>query len=95
MKAYIIADIEMKDPVAYEAYRRDVPAMIAAYGGRYLVRGGATRVLEGDWQPRRMVILEFPSMQQAEAFYGSAEYEALKAIRINASDSRLVVVEGC
>jgi uncharacterized protein (DUF1330 family) len=95
MKAYIIADIEMKDPVAYEAYRRDVPAMIAAYGGRYLVRGGATRVLEGDWQPRRMVILEFPSMRQAEAFYGSAEYEALKAIRINASDSRLVVVEGC
>jgi uncharacterized protein (DUF1330 family) len=95
MKAYIVADIEMKDPVAYEAYRRDVPAMIAAYGGRYLVRGGATRVLEGDWQPRRMVILEFPSMQQAEAFYGSAEYEALKAIRIRASDSRLVAVEGC
>lgn len=95
MKAYIVADIEVEDPVAYEAYRRDVPAMIAAYGGRYLVRGGATRVLEGDWQPRRMVILEFPSMQQAEAFYGSAEYEALKATRIRASDSRLVAVEGC
>ena len=95
MKAYIVADIEMKDPVAYEAYRRDVPEMIAAYGGRYLVRGGATRVLEGDWQPRRMVILEFPSMQQAEAFYGSAEYAALKAMRINASHSRLVAVEGC
>jgi uncharacterized protein (DUF1330 family) len=95
VKAYIVADIEMKDPVAYEAYRRDVPAMIAAYGGRYLVRGGATRVLEGDWGPRRMVILEFPSMQQAEAFYGSAEYRALKAIRIRASDSKLVAVEGC
>jgi uncharacterized protein (DUF1330 family) len=95
MKAYIVADIEIADPEAYEAYRRDVPAMIAAYGGLYLVRGGATRVLEGDWQPRRMVILEFPSMQQAEAFYGSPEYQALKAIRVGASHSRLIAVEGC
>lgn len=95
MTAYVVADIEITDPEAYETYRRDVPAVIAAYGGRYLVRGGATKVLEGDWQPRRMVILEFPSMRQAEAFYGSAEYQALMAIRVHASNSRLVAVEGC
>lgn len=95
MTAYIVADIELTDPAAYETYRRDVPAMIAAYGGRYLVRGGTTRVLEGDWQPRRMVVLEFPSMAQLDAFYASADYQALKAIRVHASDSRLVAVEGC
>lgn len=95
MKAYLIADIEIRDPATYEAYRREVPAMIAAHGGRYLVRGGATEVLEGDWQPRRVVVLEFPSSRELEGFYHSAEYQALKAIRVRASDSRIIAVDGC
>jgi uncharacterized protein (DUF1330 family) len=94
MAAYVIADIEVTDPVAYEEYRAKVPAVIAAYGGRYLVRGGKSEVFEGDWRPRRVVVLEFPSMERLEAFYDAPEYQALKALRIRASDSRLFAVEG-
>jgi uncharacterized protein (DUF1330 family) len=67
MAAYLIADIEVTDPVAYEEYRKTVPAMIATHGGKYLVRAGKTEVLEGSWQPRRMVVVEFPSMTHLQA----------------------------
>jgi uncharacterized protein (DUF1330 family) len=68
MAAYVIADIEVLDSAGYEEYRRQVPATIAAYGGRYLARGGATEVLEGAWSPKRCAILEFPDMAQFKAW---------------------------
>ncbi|MBU6437529.1 MAG: DUF1330 domain-containing protein [Betaproteobacteria bacterium] len=94
MPAYVIADIEVKDPAAYEEYRQKVPTTISAHGGRYIARGGTTRVLEGDWAPRRCVILEFPSMQHFEQWWSSPEYRPLRALRERAAHSRLVVTEG-
>ena len=94
MHAYLSADFEATAVRAYEAYRRHVPEMISAHEGRYLVRGGAAEVLEGSWQPRRMVVLEFPSMARLRAFYDSADYAPLKALRMDASDPRILAVEG-
>ena len=95
MAAYIYANVDVTDPEAYEEYRRQVPAVIAAYGGRYLVRGGASDVLEGDGPaPARQVILEFPDMASLKAFYHSPEYRPLIAIRQKASKGRLVAIEG-
>ncbi len=94
MPAYVIADIEVHDPAAYEAYRQRVPATVAAHGGRYVARGGATRSLEGTWSPRRLVILEFPSLERFQAWWDSPEYQPLKAIRQGCSTGSLVVTEG-
>ncbi len=94
MSAYIYGNIEIQDPALYEQYRAMVPAMIAAHGGRYLVRGGAVEVLEGDGQALRQVILEFPDMASLKAFYHSPEYTAAKAIRQRASTGTLVAIEG-
>ena len=94
MSAYVIADVEVLDPAGYEAYRQQVPPTIAAFGGRYVVRGGALTALEGDWSPKRCVILEFPSMAQLEAWYDSPAYVPLRALRERTTKSRLVKVEG-
>jgi uncharacterized protein (DUF1330 family) len=94
MTAYLIADVEVIDQTAYEQYRQQVPATIAAHGGRYLARGGATKVLEGAWSPKRCVIIEFPSMGQLEAWWSSPEYAPLRAIRERAARSNLVVTQG-
>jgi uncharacterized protein (DUF1330 family) len=94
MAAYLIADIEVTDAEAFERYRIGVPAVIERFGGRYVVRGGATQNLEGDWQPRRMVILEFPTMEKLKAFYDSDDYAELLAARLAATDSRTILVEG-
>lgn len=94
MAAYIYASIEVTDPVTYEEYRRRVPAVIAAYGGRYLARGGAIVRLEGDAPAGRLVILEFPDMARLRAFYDSPEYRPLLAIRERASRSTLIAIEG-
>jgi uncharacterized protein (DUF1330 family) len=94
MAAYIYADVEVADLAAYETYRQRVPALIAAHGGRYLVRGGAVEVLEGDRVPRRQVILEFPDMASLKAFYTSPEYQTLIAIRQGASVGNLLAIEG-
>jgi uncharacterized protein (DUF1330 family) len=94
MTAYVFAEVEVTDPVAYEDYRRQVPAVIAKYGGRYLVRGGAATLHEGSATPQRLVILEFENMAKLRAFYDSAEYAPLLAIRSRASKSRLLSVEG-
>jgi uncharacterized protein (DUF1330 family) len=94
MSAYVIADVEVIDSAGYEQYRQQVPATIAAFGGRYLVRGGAVAALEGDWLPKRCVILEFPSMAQLEAWYDSPAYVPLRALRERTTKSRLVKVEG-
>ena len=74
MSAYIIAEIDITDPAAYEDYRRQVPDVIARYGGKYIVRGGRVEPLEGGWSPKRIAVVEFPSMEQALKFYRSPEY---------------------
>jgi len=94
MAAYLIANVEVTDPVAYEEYRRLAPAAIAAHGGRYLARGGATAVLEGEFAAHRLVILEFPDMARLRAFYDSPEYRPLLAIRQRTSHSTLTAIEG-
>ena len=94
MPAYIYGNVEITDPALYEEYRRDVPALIAAHGGRYLVRGGAVSVLEGPGVPHRQVILEFPDMAHLQAFYRSPEYQRLAAIRQRASTGTLFAIEG-
>ena len=94
MPAFLIADVEVTDPTGYEEYKKRVSVTIAAYQGRYLARGGATVVLEGDWLPSRAVIIEFPSVAQLKAWYDSPEYAPLKQIRIRTAKSRMVIVEG-
>lgn len=94
MAAYVIGEIEVTDPVAYEEYRKQVNAVNAKYGGRFLVRGGKSEVLEGGPAPKRMVVVEFPSLEQAQKWYRSAEYGPLIKLRQKASTGRLVLVEG-
>lgn len=94
MAAYLYGNIEITDPVLYEQYRAQVPAVIAAHGGRYLARGGAVTPLEGDTPAHRQVILEFPTMAQLQAFYRSAAYAPLLALRQRAARGSLVAVEG-
>ena len=94
MPAYIVVNCEVTDPVKYDQYKALAPAAIARHGGRYLARGGATAILEGDWQPKRIVVLEFPSMVAAKAFYDSSEYVAARAVRAGAANMDIVVVEG-
>jgi len=94
MPAYLIADVEVLDSAGYEAYRQRVPATIAAYGGRYIARGGDTEALEGGWSPQRCVLIEFPTMTQLKAWWDSPEYVPLRAIRQRTTRSRLVATEG-
>ena len=91
---YVIADVEVIDSAGYEEYRRQVPATIEAYGGRYLARGGATDVLEGAWSPKRCVIVEFPDMERFRAWWSSPEYAPIRAIRQRTTRSHLVVTQG-
>ncbi len=94
MAAYVIAEIRIKDPEKYEEYRLKVPATLEKYGGRYLVRGGEARLLEGDEQPNRLAVLEFESAERALEWYESEDYRPLLAIRQAATESRLVLVKG-
>lgn len=94
MPAYVIADIEILDPVLFEEYRQRVPATIAAHQGRYLARGGATEVLEGSWSPPRCVVLEFPDMEHFRAWWSSPEYAPLRALRQRAAKGNLIVTQG-
>ncbi len=94
MAAYVIADVEVRDPEAYARYRRVVGPTIEAYGGRFLARGGAAETLEGDWIPNRIVILEFDSLERAKRWWSSEEYREPKALRQSVSVGRLIVVEG-
>ncbi len=94
MAAYVIAEIEITDPAAYKAYTDAVPATIARYGGRFIVRGGEAESLEGDWPARRRVVIEFPSMDAARAWWDSPEYEKPKAMRKAASNGRILLLQG-
>ena len=94
MSAYVIVDIDVKDPVTYEAYKKLAPAAVAAYGGKYLARGGQTEVFEGDWHPKRLVILEFPSLAQAKTWIDSPEYGPAREMRQKATLTNMVAIEG-
>ena len=94
MAAYVIGEIEVTDPAAYEGYRKQVLATIEKHGGRFLVRGGAVEALEGGWSPKRLVVLEFPTMAKAREWYRSPEYAPLITLRQKASRGKLVAVEG-
>ena len=94
MAAYVIAEIDITDPKAYEEYRDKVPGVIARYGGKYIVRGGKTEPLEGGWSPKRVAMLEFPTMEQALKWYRSPEYAPLIKLRQKASRGKMILVEG-
>ena len=94
MSAYVVAEIEITNPAGYRDYTTTVPATVAKYGGRFLVRGGKAEVLEGEWPERRRVILEFPSLDAAKRWWNSPDYEKPKALRRAHSKGRLLLLEG-
>jgi uncharacterized protein (DUF1330 family) len=94
MAVYLVVNVDVQDPAAYEPYKATVPALIRKHGGEYLVRGGAVEVMEGDWRPKRMAILKFPSREAAHAFLDDPEYAPLKALRQRIAPTQMVGVEG-
>jgi uncharacterized protein (DUF1330 family) len=94
MAAYVIADITVQDAEVYAEYRKQVPATVEKYRGRFLVRGGAHEVREGDWKPGRVVVIEFPDMAAARAWYSSPEYGPLLKMRLHAATGSVILVEG-
>lgn len=94
MPAYVIVDIGIIDPEAYAEYIKLVPPTIAKYGGRYIVRGGKAEKLEGDWNPRRVVVVEFESADRAKEWSDSKEYEGPKRLRQQCATANIIVVEG-
>jgi len=94
MAAYVVIETQVTAPGTYEDYKAIASGVVAAYGGRYLARGGAMDVLEGDWTPSRLVILEFPSLDAARRFYDSPEYAKAREVRAGAATLRMVAVEG-
>jgi uncharacterized protein (DUF1330 family) len=94
MSVFVVAQIQIRDPAAYEPYRRDVPAIVQRYGGRYLARGGRSEALEGPPLPGRSVLLEFPSREAYDRFLASPEYAPYRALRAAHAESQVFVVEG-
>ena len=94
MAAYVIVNVNVKDPLRYEDYKKMVPPTLVPYGGRFLVRGGTVHPREGTWLPKRFVILEFPDLERAKAWYDSVEYAPAKALRQATSTADLIMVEG-
>jgi uncharacterized protein (DUF1330 family) len=94
MPAYVVVNITIRDPKRYEEYKQMASPTVAAYGGRYVARGGAVDVREGGWSPARLVILEFPDVERARAWWSSPEYAPAKAIRQSCADTQLVITEG-
>jgi uncharacterized protein (DUF1330 family) len=94
MTVYVIIEVEVKDPDLYAEYVDQVPAVIARYGGRYLVRGGKVTPLSPAWQPERLIVIEFDRAEQMRRCFSSAEYAALAPLREGSTVSRAVIVEG-
>jgi uncharacterized protein (DUF1330 family) len=92
--AFVIANVTIVDPVRYEDYKRMVPATLVPFGGRFVIRGGNPEVLEGDWRPSRLVLLEFPSVERARAWWNSPEYAEARALRQATSKGTLIILEG-
>ncbi len=94
MPAYVVVEVEVLDPKRYENYKGMVPPSLVQFGGRFLVRGGKVETLEGTWAPKRFVILEFPSAEQAKAWWASEEYAEAKALRQATARTQMIVTEG-
>jgi uncharacterized protein (DUF1330 family) len=94
MPAYVIVQVDVQDWTVYERYKLLAPASIAAYGGRYIARGGQTEALEGEWEPRRVVILEFDDVARARSWLDSPEYREARALRHASARTQMIVVEG-
>lgn len=94
MSAYVIVEIDVHDPIGYEEYKQRASATVEAHGGKYIVRGGKTEVLEGEWQPKRIVVLEFPSMDRAKAWLNCEEYREPRKMRHATARTNMIVVEG-
>jgi uncharacterized protein (DUF1330 family) len=94
MTAFVIADIDVHDQETYREYVTLVPDTLKPHGGRFIVRGGASETLEGDWQPRRLVVIEFPTAEDARRWHGSPEYATALAMRQRSARGSLVLVEG-
>lgn len=94
MTAYVVVDIAVHDPQGYEEYKRLAPPAVARFGGKYLVRGGKTEALEGEWSPSRLVILEFPGVEQAKQWLTSEEYRPARALRHKTALTKMIVAEG-
>jgi uncharacterized protein (DUF1330 family) len=92
--AYILADVDVTDPQQYEQYKKLSSIAMQAHGAEVCVRGGKVEVIEGDWKPSRAVLLKFPSVEKARAFYDSPEYQAAKKARQGAANMRMVLIEG-
>ena len=95
MAAYVVVDIRVNDPVRYEQYKELASPTISAFDGRYLARGGAVKVLEGNLAANRTVVLEFPSVERAVEWWNSELYRPIRQIRYDTAESRMLVVEGC
>jgi uncharacterized protein (DUF1330 family) len=94
MSAYFILDVDVQNPLGMREYLENVPGTLQPYGGRYIVRGGKFEVIEGDWQPTQVVMLEFPNMEQAKRWYACEEYKPFKEARLAACVTNIVLVEG-
>jgi uncharacterized protein (DUF1330 family) len=94
MPAYVIVDIDIVDPVGYEEYKKLASATVENYGGKYIVRGGRVETLEGDWNPKRIVVLQFESMQRAKDWLNCAEYREPRKMRHRTAKTKMIVVEG-
>jgi len=94
MPAYMIVEVETTDENLMAEYRKHTPGLVARFGGKFIVRGGKTRTLEGGWKPSRIVVLEFPDYAAAERFYDSAEYKPVLAMRLKAGKSKAIIVDG-
>jgi uncharacterized protein (DUF1330 family) len=94
MPAYVIVDVAIHNAENYEEYKKLTPASLVPYGGKFIVRGGRAETLEGDWQPGRIVVLEFPSVEKAKQWWASEEYAPAKAIRQANAETKMIVVDG-
>ena len=94
MSAYVIVDIQITDPEGYARYRDMATATVGLYGGRYVARGGPTEILEGDWKPGRVVILEFENITRARQWLESPEYRDARRLRQQTARTNMIVVEG-
>jgi uncharacterized protein (DUF1330 family) len=94
MPAYVVTEIEVHDPVRYEGYKKMSSAAVEAFGGRFVIRGGKVETLEGTWAPKRFVVVEFPSVEQAKAWWSSEMYAPAKKLRNETASSQMIVVEG-
>lgn len=94
MPAYVIVEVSVHEPKEYEDYKKLTPATVAAFKGKFIVRGGSTTTLEGDWKPERMVVLEFPSVELANEWWNSDIYAQAKKIRQRTAKTKMIIIEG-